>query len=244
LWVQPVKSATREWRDAAVQQDETQLQQQSRYRNKLPYSIALTIATGHYPTLKHLIDAINAVLTGYYDGLLTPHFGLSIDAFSKHVHVAVKDGDPAKGEVGYAFRFPDVPNQRGLGSMLGFDDAQVGRWIPPKGQWAWRRGDITRGAHGIYIYSDLIVPQMVGDSVVPLLRVINPSEPRLQQTLYKEGASEIVSFHYKNIYYFPLIRNQFNTIEIELRTDYGQVIDFFSIPAAKTVVQLHFRRRQ
>ena len=91
--------------------------------------------------------------------------------------------------------------------------------------------DMAQGFHSLYLYTDLIDSQPVGNACVPLLRVIP-----LQQ---KHG--EMVTTHFQNIYYMPLSKLMFDTIHMYIRDDTGKPVPF---ERGKLVVTLHFRPRR
>ena len=114
-----------------------------------------------------------------------------------------------------------------LAKILGFEQEEfdAGVYIAP---WVC---DVTQGFHSLYIYSNIVEPSMVGDALVPLLRIVPI-----------EGSSgKMVSHTYQNIQYLPLQQRQFDTIEIDIRDDTGLPVPF---ERGKVVVALHFRKRQ
>jgi len=80
------------------------------------------------------------------------------------------------------------------------------------------------------VYTDIIEPRVVGDTLAPLLRLV----PR---GTYGEDSVET----FKNIEYIPLRTKYFSTIEIDIRDDTGRPIPF---ERGKVVVTLHFRQRR
>ena len=82
-----------------------------------------------------------------------------------------------------------------------------------------------------FFYSDLVEQRPVGDAMVPLLCIVPVNEKK----------SDIVHHTFEKPQYIPLIRHQFNIVEILLTTDTGKHISFAK---GKTVVTLHFRRRR
>ncbi|GFW79191.1 uncharacterized transposon-derived protein F54H12.3 [Trichonephila clavipes] len=82
-----------------------------------------------------------------------------------------------------------------------------------------------------YVYSDLISPQIVGDTQTPLLRIV--------RTKGKDG--ETISQYYDRPQYLPLVRHSFQTIQSELRLNSG---DFVPFERSKVIIVLHFRMRQ
>ncbi|GFT59533.1 uncharacterized protein F54H12.2 [Trichonephila clavipes] len=67
-----------------------------------------------------------------------------------------------------------------------------------------------------YVYSDLISPQIVGDTQAPLLRIV--------RTKGKDG--ETISQYYDRPQYLPLVRHSFQTIQSELRLNSGDFVPF------------------
>ena len=81
----------------------------------------------------------------------------------------------------------------------------------------------------MYVYCDLVEPGLVGDTKVPLLRVVN-----VNKHMY-----EITSRIYTSPIYVPLQKKSFGTVEVNIMTDTGDPMPFAS---GKSVVVLHFRR--
>lgn len=74
--------------------------------------------------------------------------------------------------------------------------------------------DLSQQRHMIYVYSDIVAPSLVGDSFVPLLRVVEiPQEKAFGDT---------VTFRYQELQYHRLITKDFNTVEIDFRFDTGE----------------------
>ncbi|GFV74925.1 uncharacterized protein TNCV_1041631 [Trichonephila clavipes] len=67
-----------------------------------------------------------------------------------------------------------------------------------------------------YVNSDLISPQIVGDTQAPLLRIV--------RTKGKDG--ETISQYYDRPQYLPLVRHSFQTIQSELRFNSGDFVPF------------------
>ena len=82
----------------------------------------------------------------------------------------------------------------------------------------------------IYINSDLIQTQFVGNVRANVLRVIAP--------IQKKG--EIETFIFNPIFYLPLRITKFNTIEINITSDTGTLVPF---DGGVVVVVLHLRRK-
>lgn len=93
--------------------------------------------------------------------------------------------------------------------------------------------DVMRGVpNSMFVYCDVVEPQLVGDVVTPLLRVVNT---RADKTQYGRSFTQI----FQSPMYVPVLKRQFNDIEINLRDSAGHFVPFgFGLSS----VVLHFRR--
>jgi hypothetical protein len=83
----------------------------------------------------------------------------------------------------------------------------------------------------LYVYSDIVQAQVVGDVKAPLLRIVKiPS-------IKTHGLSAVAT--YDNPYYMPLGKREFNQIEIEIRDVAGNLAPF---AYGTSIVTLHFKR--
>ena len=83
----------------------------------------------------------------------------------------------------------------------------------------------------MYLYTDIVEPQLVGDSKVSLLKVIKC-----------DGEfGENVSVNILNPQYVPVTVKSFETIEIDIKDDTQENVPF---EFGKLVVTLHFRQRR
>lgn len=92
--------------------------------------------------------------------------------------------------------------------------------------------DLVGGMDSLWIYSDIVMPQMVGNRSVPLLRVI-PARGN--------DYGETVVVNYEHPQFLPLSRNTIQSIDIKICNTYG----IASIPFGSDVfIKLHFRRKK
>jgi hypothetical protein len=241
LEVKKYKGEEKTWIDESITQqaDQPQLEEPV-YDKSLPTfkTFDVYIEQGHYATIEDLLKVANKKIQLR---ILEAEYQLKL-ILQENGYVRIDIGQAFKNinkiDRQYFFQFPSNPIAKrfDFGTMLGFSEDQLNRWIISPGEQARYLPDIRRGVHGIYVYTDLILPQFVGDTLAPLIRVINPQHQHGSETLYK---GDTISYHYKNIYYYPLARNTFDTIEINLLTDYDSLLKFSS---GKTLIQLHFRR--
>lgn len=92
--------------------------------------------------------------------------------------------------------------------------------------------DISEGFSSLFVYSDIVENRLVGDVMVPLLRVVpvrgSPSDP---QNIQWES--------FKHVQYIPVNRTRADTIEVNISRDNGQSVPFES---GKVVLTLHFKK--
>ena len=94
---------------------------------------------------------------------------------------------------------------------------------------AERQVDLEYGFHYLFIYCNLIQSQYVGDALVPLLRIV-PVEGKV---------GERVSKSFLRPQYLPVSRKQFETVEVNIKTDTGESVPF---EFGRVLLTLHFRQ--
>jgi hypothetical protein len=82
----------------------------------------------------------------------------------------------------------------------------------------------------LYIYTDIVEYQIVGDENAPLLQVVSTTGTR----------DTVIDKIYDTPQYVPLLRNNIERIDIDIRSDLGKNIQFTS---GRVVIKLHFRRK-
>ena len=70
----------------------------------------------------------------------------------------------------------------------------------------------------MYIYCDLVEPQVVGDAHAPLLRTL----PLVRMLDTPEATNKV----FNHIYFLPVHQNDIHTIEIDIRDDVGRPLPF------------------
>lgn len=84
----------------------------------------------------------------------------------------------------------------------------------------------------MYVYTDIVEPQHVGDVLAPLLRIVN-----IDNTQYVFG-NQIANI-FTHPHYIPLLRKEFQQVEIDIRDDLGYYLPFMQ---GSLNVKLHFRK--
>lgn len=92
--------------------------------------------------------------------------------------------------------------------------------------------EISRGVDSLWIYSDIVTPQIVGDRKSPLLRII-PSKGK--------SYGQTIVIHYDRPQYVSLSRQTISSIAIQIYNTYGlKPIPFNS----HVILKLHFRKKK
>lgn len=91
--------------------------------------------------------------------------------------------------------------------------------------------DMNRDLNSLFVYCNLLEHVLVGDSKVPLLRIVPISG--------KHGDNSYIT--YEKPQYVPIQRKHFDSIEIDIRNDAGLPIPF---ETGKVLITLHFRLRK
>ena len=98
------------------------------------------------------------------------------------------------------------------------------------GCYAERAFDIERGIHAIYVYSDVVEENFIGDVSAQCLRVC---------TLPAKEFGETVNLHFDQPHYIPVSNRSFQSIRITLKDQSNEKIQF---EFGETLVKLHFRK--
>ena len=76
--------------------------------------------------------------------------------------------------------------------------------------------DMAQGFYSLYVYTNIVEPHLVGDSAVPLLRIV-PLEG-------KHG--DKVSKTFDNVQHVPVLHKEFGMREVDIRDDSGRSASF------------------
>lgn len=146
---------------------------------------------------------------------------ITYDASSRHVTVSAKEGEKARGS---------IKLRHDIARVLGFNgDTMIKSNSIQKSPFAALP---SAGFHNMYVYSDIVQPQIVGDSQAPLLRVL-PVEDRGERETF-------VAKTFHKIYYAPILKKRINKIYFQILDDMAQPVGFYY---GKIVIVLHFRRK-
>jgi hypothetical protein len=91
--------------------------------------------------------------------------------------------------------------------------------------------DLSGGYHSLFVYSDIVKPSFVGNSLTQLLRVVAvPND-------YKFGQQVVIS--YTNVFYTPVLIKEFDTILIDIKDSTKNNIPF---KFGRVILTLNFRK--
>jgi hypothetical protein len=176
-------------------------------------SVTLKVETGYYRDVHELISTINNT------GNMLLYAAFSYDDSSGMVSLKINDN-----------RVHQIMLSTGLALQLGFDPQEedlVGRLK------SRRPADIHASIPShMYVYCDLVEPQLVGDTAAPLLKIVN-----IDTKNYKYGGNNIV--HFNDPHYAPVMKSAFESVEVDLRDSVGRRLPF---RFGTSCVKLHLRR--
>jgi hypothetical protein len=185
-------------------------------------SVSISLAPGYYDNIECLLAMIRKACeasTKWVDlsGSIKDNFWFDLDFLRQHVIFKCIDNTNLEG----------VMISKQLQYLLGFDkiylksSSKITRAKYPPA--------LRGGIDSLFVYCDIISPQIIGDSLEPLLRVV-----------------PITGAHGDNVdkvflapHYVPVLQKQFQSIEISINTDQDEPIKF---QFGKSFVKLHFRK--
>ena len=170
----------------------------------------VNVPTGYYASAAELCDSINATVSPE----LRQKVGFYYKKRSRKCFVELEEGI----EVSIA-----CP----LARLMGFH----GECLLRESTESPLPMDVHMLFHTFYLYSDIVQSQPVGDVAVPLLRTIAVAPSKRHENVVK---------NYVAPHYVPLKIHHFETIDIILTDETGEVIPF---ERGRLIVKLHFRER-
>jgi len=170
---------------------------------------------------------------------------LLLDEYSKTIHMSVGTTDELR------LIFPDMDQSLlqmlGLTNRLGphryysiIDGKRVDDFVLEQEYmanlsikgflFAERAYDIEQGVHAVYVYSDIVEENLIGDTSAQCLRVC---------TLPTKQFGETINLQFDTPHYVPVSSRSFQTIRISLKDSTNEKIKF---QFGDTLVKLHFRQ--
>ena len=182
----------------------------------------IVVEQGYYPSVKVLVDEINSEIDRMYksdDDLSKkrrPVFSYSTHTRKTSVRLTAKS----------SVYIPTL-----LGNIMGFTESTIVN-IAAHGKRFFKgmnASDIDYGMHALYVYCDVLEHTPVGDTLAPLLRIVEVDGEH-GNTIHR---------NYDNPRYVPVQKRNFSSLEIDIRTNAGEAVPFERGPS---VVILHFRQ--
>ena len=169
------------------------------------------ISTGRYRSIDEVLLAIR-------DALLSFNMNGSIRFSQNKVQntccIEVKERDLK------------IQVSKNLANILGLDDVYYG-FGKSTGS---RMCDISEGFSSLYVYSNIVEPQIVGDVQAQLLRIVAVKE---KSRIFNHVES------FQHVQYLPVSDNGTETIKMFIRKDDGRPVLF---QTGKVIVTLHFKK--
>ncbi len=190
---------------------------------RVTYVHTLDVTDGYFPTIDSLIEWMNVLLNG--KGSIPSSVKNAISFRCK------ENSNLCKIQISRNRNRITVTLTKGLCILMGFDiDDDVYSKNFSESTTSEYPADVFRGLHSMYIYTDIIERQIVGDSLVPLLRICG---------IDNDNNGKNVSVKFNNPRYLPLSRTNISSIHINLRNEYGINLPF---RAGNVIVTLEFRK--
>lgn len=172
---------------------------------------------GYYQDIEELLSYIHGILRA---AKLEDKIMLNFDKIQNRVIMQVFENSD-KSTIGVTF-------SQNLLNILGFSKKEGDYYST--GMVLEKPTDINEGFSALYIYTDIVQDQIVGDVMVPLIRVVP----------FKNNSKRNHTWvNFNRVQYLSVLDRQTDSIEINIRRDNGEVIPF---QHGKVVVTLHFQR--
>lgn len=172
--------------------------------------LTYALRDGKYDDIQSLIEEIHRYLTSVK---LEKAIQMYQDQITKKVFLINKD------EI-YGVKF-----SKNLQNIFGLENLEYKRGIH-EGK---RQCDIDEGQTALYVYTNIVENQMIGDTMAPLLRVV-PLRGSRDDTYRTE--------EFQHVIYVPTINARTDIVQLDIRRDDGQPVSF---QTGKVIATLHFK---
>lgn len=182
----------------------------------------MRLPAGYYDSPSDIVQYLNQHIQEFANKSEIEHFPIfSYNVVTKRLHGIISEGSSL------IFSQP-------LCSMLGIGTRQNPVQHFEDESLTFRSSyacDVNRDLNSLFVYCNLLEHVLVGDTKVPLLRIVPISG--------KHGDNVYIA--YEKPQYVPLQRKHFDSIEIDIRNDVGLPVPF---ETGKVLITLHFRLRK
>jgi hypothetical protein len=192
----------------------------------------IDIPSGYYSSIQHIVDEFNLVIQDAMSHTHIPSLENNIvkmvpldrDKFPRFRYAPIKKKVTIWLQPGSGIAFDDY-----LANMLGMRiNPVVNTSKSPRAIGGQTAADLNGGINALYVYCDILQNVALGDVAAPLLRVIDASGQH----------GENIHRIYNPARYVPVRLHSFDSININIRTDLGEIVPF---ETGNVVVTLHFR---
>lgn len=172
----------------------------------------IKIETGNYDSIDDLLLQINS------NSHIRDKVVFSMNASTKRVSVDFKTDDIKSLKLSnrLSFQLGFEPNTNLYAIKHGSHPANILLGIIPQ----------------MFIYCDIVEPQVVGDTVAQLLRIVTVDKDK-----YVYGSHKMITF--SQPHYIPVLKREFETLEIDIRSDSGKPVPF---EFGTVCIKLHFKK--
>jgi hypothetical protein len=194
----------------------------------------LTVPGGYYDTVDKLVDALNKETELMIIGASDKTIVETTKWLRKEMPLWVQFSyNPViqRISIWVADKVKFVRISEHLKYMLGFDDKDVDEFLPGNKYLARFPTDLRGGTDSLYVYCDLVEPQIVGNVRVPLLRTVAVTG----------NYGQVIDDIFHSPHYLPLQQTSFSSVHITINSDTNEPLRF---QFGKSVIKLHFRRRR
>ena len=199
----------------------------ARFTSNISFDEQFHIPSGYYTTVGQIVKEMNEMLVEQFRNPMSEPRE-SDAARPNFRYNKLKKKTSVTLERNMTVQFSDQ-----LADILGFDSSQNPSTNDTHSEQitvrSSRVSDINGGLYAIFIYCDLMEYIPVGDTLAPLLRIVDVDG----------NQGEILHRRFDKPRYLPLQKKNFDTIELLIKDDIGKPIPFES---GKVVVILHFRQ--
>ena len=178
----------------------------------------LRIPVGFYPSMKDVVTKINTAIATFSTTIWPREkwANFKYDEFTQKISVQLRKGDN--------FEFSEE-----MKNVLGFSIPYMIGTMMDSYTWpADEVCDLDRRVRSLYVYCDILEHVPIGDVKAPLLRTVainGKHGERIRQIFDKP-------------LYVPIQKKNFDTIEIDIRSETGDIVPF---QFGQSSVTLHFR---
>lgn len=180
------------------------------------------VPSGYYPSVEKLLKTMTDLATK--ESFKALGIALSYDQSTRRVTISTKEHSEKEKNRG------SLKLKHDIARLLGFEKETLIK----------RNRIVTSpfaalpsgGFHNMFVYSDIVEQQFVGDVQAPLLRIL---------PVHNQSDEIMLSKTFSKVYYLPVAKKRISEIDFKITDDTGRPVGF---NYGKVVLVLHFRRKK